>query len=85
MHIDTGGFSMNEREINQRVVDQICNADRVNGKQYPPGEYLALLDGRVVAEARDLEGALRALRALDADPTRGMVFEVGPSVTDVIR
>ena len=76
---------MDEREMNQRVVDQICRAGRLNGKQYLAGECLALLDGRVVAVANDLGGALRALRAVDPDPARGMVFEVGPCVTDVIR
>jgi Family of unknown function (DUF5678) len=76
---------MNEAEINQRVADQIRSAGRSNGKQYHPGEYLALLDGKVVAVAKDVGSVLRALRALDPDPSRGMVVEAGPPVTDVIR
>jgi hypothetical protein len=76
---------MNETEINQQIVEQIGSAGRWNGTEFHPGEWVALLEGRVVAVAKDLATALRALRALDADPLRGMIFEVGPPVTDVIR
>ena len=76
---------MTETEINQQVAEQICQTARWDGREFRPGECLGLLDGRVVAVARDLDGALRALRALDPNPHRGMVFEVGPPITDVIR
>jgi len=76
---------MSEIEVNQEVADQICDAGRLNGKQFQRGQCVALLDGKVVAIASRLESALQALRALDADPRRGMVFEVGPRETDVIR
>ena len=76
---------MTEVEINQQVADEICNAARWNGKEYHTGDCLALLDGKVVAVVRDLDAALRALRALDPDPRRGMLVEVAPRVTDVIR
>lgn len=76
---------MTEREINQQIADQICNAGRLNGKPFRPGDCVALLDGQVVAVAEDLTGALHALRALDPNPTRGMVLEVGAPVIDVIR
>ena len=75
---------MNEREMNQRVADQIIDAGGLNGKPYRPGEWVALLDGKVVAVAEDLDGALRALRQLDPNPQRGMIVEVGPVVVDVI-
>jgi hypothetical protein len=76
---------MNEQEKNQRVAERIMSAGASNGKPYRAGEWLALLDGKVVAVAGDLDGALRALRGLDPDPGRGMVLEVGPPVVDVIR
>ncbi len=79
------GVFMSDVSSNQQVAAQICSAGRLNGKQFLPGECVALLDGNVVAVAKDLETALRSLRALDPDPERGMVFEVGPPVTDVIR
>jgi len=76
---------MKEIDINQRVSEEICNGAMCNGKQFRAGDWIALLDGKVVAVAGDLDRALRSLRALDPDPRRGMVFEVGPPVTDVIR
>ena len=75
---------MSEREINQQVADQICSTGRLNGKLFQLGECVALLDGKVVAVARDLKGALSALRSLDPDPRRGMLLTVGPQV-DLIR
>jgi hypothetical protein len=75
---------MSELEINQQVAQQICDAGRLNGKQFRPGECVALIDGKVVTVTKDLDAALRALRAMDPNPDRGMVFEVGPPVTDVI-
>jgi hypothetical protein len=76
---------MREIDINQQIAEQICNGLRWNGTEFHPGECVALLDGKVVAVAKDLGAALHALRVLDPDPRRGMVFEVGPPVTDVIR
>ncbi len=76
---------MNETQTNQTIAAQICSAGRWDGRLFRPGECVALLDGNVVAVAEDLGGALRALRALDPDPRRGMVLEVAPPVTDAIR
>lgn len=76
---------MKEAQINQQVAEQICTAARWNGQEFHTGEYMALLDGKVVAVAEDLNAALHALRTLEPNPQRGMIFEVGPPVTDVIR
>jgi hypothetical protein len=76
---------MNERQLNQQVAEQICDARQSNGRQFRAGEWVALLDGQVVAVAGDLDAALRSLRTLDPDPRRGMIFEVATPVTDVIR
>jgi hypothetical protein len=76
---------MSEVELNQQVADQIRGTSAFEGRQYRAGQWLALLDGNVVAVADDLSTALGALRALDADPRRGMVFEVAPPIVDVIR
>jgi len=84
-HSAPEGHSMNETGINQQVAEQICNGIRLNGTQFRAGECVALLDGKVVAVAKDLGAAVRALRALDANPQRGMVFEVALPVMDVIR
>ena len=76
---------MSEQEINQKVAEEICNTYRLNGREFRLGECVALLDGEVVAVEKDLTAAFEALRALDAGPQRGMLFEVGPLVADVIR
>ena len=76
---------MSEREINQRVAEQINSAGGLNGKQYRSGDWLALLDGKVVAVAEDVDGALHGLRRLDPNPRRGMIVKVGPPVLNVIR
>ena len=75
---------MSENEINQKVAEEICNEFRLNGQEFHLGECVALLDGNVIAVEKDLWSAVLAVRALDASPNRGMVFEVGPLV-DYIR
>jgi hypothetical protein len=76
---------MDETSVNQRVAEQIRKSPRSNGQSFRLGDCVALLDGKVVGVANDLEGALRALRAIDPNPLRGMIFRVAPSVPDVIR
>jgi len=75
---------MTEREINQKIAEEICNNYRLNGQVFKVGECVALLDGKVVAVEKDLASAFEALRAVDQDPNRGMLFEVGPLV-DYVR
>jgi hypothetical protein len=75
---------MSEKEINQKVAEEICHGFRLNGQEFRLGECIALLDGKVVAVEKDLSSAVRALRTLDTNPKRGMVFEVGP-LMDFIR
>ena len=76
---------MDETQVNQEVAERICRGLQWNGRQLRSGECVALLDGQIVATAEDLDGALQALRTAEPDPRRGMVFEVAPPTTDVIR
>jgi hypothetical protein len=76
--------SMSDHDVNQTVAEQICTNYALNGQKFRLGEWVALLDGKVVAVAIDLETALRALRAIDPDPKHGMLVEVGPPAVDVI-
>jgi hypothetical protein len=76
---------MDERELNQQAAEQIMSADGLNGKPYRPGDWVALLDGKVVGVAEDLDDAVQVLRRVDPDPKRGMIFRVGPPLLDVIR
>lgn len=76
---------MSEREINQKVAEEIRSTFCSNGQEFHLGEWVGLLDGKVVAVAKDIEGAFQTVRKLDPDPHRGMILQVGPPVVDVIR
>ncbi len=76
---------MSEFDINQKVAEQICRDYCWKGRTFKLGEYVALLDGHVVVVADNLADALNGLRAIDPNPSRGMIVEVGPPVVDVVR
>ena len=76
---------MSEQENNLRIAESIYSQFAWNGKTFQEGDFLALLDGKIVAVADNPDDAIAALRALDPDPNRGMVIEVAPPVDDVIR
>lgn len=75
---------MSAYEINQKVAEEICNTFRWNGLEFQLGECVALVDGEVIAVAKDLDGAVRAVQALRIDPKRSMIVEVGPPAVDYI-
>ncbi len=76
---------MSEREINQKVAVEIRTTYRLNGQDFRLGDWVGLLDGKVVAVAKDIDAAFQTVRKLDPDPHRGMILQVGPPVVDVIR
>ena len=76
---------MNEQEGNLRIAESIYAKFAWNGQTFREGDYLALLDGRIIAVADNPDAAISALRAVDPDPKRGMVIEVSYPVVDVIR
>jgi hypothetical protein len=76
---------MTELHLNQQTADRINISGGLNGKQYQPGDWLALLDSKVVAVAKNLEDAVGVLRRLEPDSNRGMVFQYGLTAADVIR
>ena len=76
---------MSEQEKNQELADIICRLFEWNGRQFEAGECVALLNGKVVSVDKCLSEALKVLRHLEPDVTRGMVIEVAEPVTDIIR
>jgi hypothetical protein len=76
---------MNEKESNLRIAGSIGAEFAWNGQTFREGDYVALLDGKIVAVADNPDEAISALRAIDPDPKRGMVIEVAHPVVDVIR
>jgi hypothetical protein len=69
----------------QTVAEQICRDLLYQGRRFQLGEYVALLDGEVVATAKTVEEAARELDQVAPDPKRGLIFEVAPLQPDVIR
>jgi hypothetical protein len=76
---------MTEFDRNEEVAETICRDFCWSGQQFKLGEYVALLDGEVIAVADSPEAAIKALRSLDPKPSRGMVVPVSPPEVDVIR
>lgn len=76
---------MNELETNQQIADSICRDFEWQGREFQPGECVALLDGEIVAVASDLDQALQTLRKIEPDSRRGMLVEICKPVVDVIR
>ncbi len=76
---------MSEFDRNQEVAETICRDFCWNGQQFKLGEYVALLDGEVIAVADSPQKAISILRSIDPKPSRGMVVPVHPPEVDVIR
>lgn len=76
---------MNEADRNQRIADSICHDFKWEGRTFQIGQWVALLDGAVVAVSPSLDQALEILRSIEPDPDRGMLAQVGKPVVDVIR
>ena len=76
---------MGERERTLRVAELIQREFAANGQTFREGQFVAVLDGNIVAVADNPDDAMTALRRLDPDPKRGMVVEVAHPMVDVIR
>jgi len=76
---------MNETDLNRRIAQAVHRDFAWDGRTFQNGDFLALLDGKVVAVANTADDAIAALRACDPDPRRGMVIAVAPSAIDIIR
>lgn len=76
---------MTETEENQRIADRICEEFQWNGRHFALSDWVALLDGDIVAVARSVEEALCKLRSVEPDPRRGMLLQVRRPLVDVIR
>ncbi|MBI3822803.1 MAG: hypothetical protein HY289_09005 [Planctomycetes bacterium] len=76
---------MIEQERNRRVAEDICDKFTWNGRAFHEGDFVALLDGKVIAVARNPDDAIDALRKMEPNPARGVVIEVARPMVDVIR
>ena len=78
-------MSTSEQERNLRIAEAVCRDLEWHGQKFRQGQFLALLDGQIVAVANKADLAIAALRALDPDPKHGMVVPVETPAMDVIR
>jgi hypothetical protein len=76
---------MNDQERNLRVAEKISTDFAWNGRTFREGQFVALLDGEIIAATASPEEAISILRALEPDPQRGMVMEVAHPTVDVVR
>jgi hypothetical protein len=76
---------LSEKELNLRVAETLWKEHQWSGQTFNDGDYVALLDGNIVAVADNPDDAISALRAVEPDPNRGMVVDVSPPEVDVIR
>ena len=56
-----------------------------HGQNFQIGDFVAILDGQIVAVRNNAADAIAELRAVDPDRKRAMVIEVSPVAADVIR
>ena len=76
---------MTELELNQSIADKLREDFTWGGRTFREGQYVSLLDGKVVAVCENLRDAVMAVRHVDPDPQRGMVVPIRHPVVDVIR
>lgn len=72
-------------QTDQEIARQLCERLEYGGRLFHPGQYVAILDGKVVAVADSFEEADQSLSALEPDPRRGLVCLIEPPEPDVIR
>ena len=76
---------MSDYEKNSEIARRLRTELMWEGRHFRKGEYVALLDGRVIAVGSSPDDAIAELRRQSPDAARGMVVELSPDQLDVIR
>lgn len=76
---------MCDQKINSRATKSIRRDHCLGEPVFNDGNYVALLDGNVVAKSDNPDDAIAALRAIESNPQRGMVIDVCQQSFDVVR
>lgn len=76
---------MSQSSSDQDVAREICSCLEFNGQRFRHGQYVAILDGRVIAVGDSFDEAQQALIAQAPNPYRGLICRVDEPVPDIIR
>lgn len=74
-----------EREVDEQAADHIGRHFEWRGRRFQPGDFVALLDGEVVAVARTFDEVERDFLRVEPARRRGLICRVETPVPDVIR
>ena len=69
----------NTKELNQAAFREL--KPRVD-RSYPVGRYVAITEGRIIADASDLRSLRQQVRALGRNPRDTLVFQAGVDYPD---
>ena len=72
-------------QTDQEVARAICTRLEYGGRRFEQGEFVAILDGAIVAVGKTFEAVDEVLTRLAPDRSRGLIVEVRPPEPDVVR
>lgn len=66
-----------EGRLNQQTFERIWQETKAGSSQWVKGQWVGLLFGQVVAVSSDFDEVLRAVRQIEPNRRRGMMFRIG--------
>lgn len=72
-------------QLDQVIARQICEHREFQGRRFQQGEFVGLLDGRVVATGKTFKEVDSIMLKAGIPHGQGMVFEVRKPETDFVR
>ena len=70
-----------ERQINQSAYRRLADSIK---QSYPPGHFVAISGGRIVADADRFDDLRRTLQALGMDPADALIVQAGVEYFDAV-
>ena len=68
----------------EEIAEQVCTTLTFRGRQFRLGEFVAILNGEVIASGDGFEEVDNALLHRGIEHGRGLVFQAGPPKPDII-
>ncbi len=76
---------MDDNDRDMQIAEALCERFEWDGRSFREGEYVAVLDGPVVAVTGNPDDAIEVLRTTNPNPERGVVVQVTHPSVDIIR